>query len=70
MSPLETVCMKCQNLFSGKNKKNISIFRRLKILPRVYVLFVYLYVLDDFMTLYFSVCMFAHSYMEKISKQT
>ena len=24
LSPLETLCMKCQNLFSGKNKKNIS----------------------------------------------
>ena len=22
-SPLETICMKCQTLFSGKNKKNI-----------------------------------------------
>ena len=32
---METVCMKCQNLFSGKNKKNISICYLLKILPRV-----------------------------------
>ena len=24
LSPLETICMKCQNLFSVKNKKNIS----------------------------------------------
>ena len=24
LSPLETFCMKCQNLFSGKNKKNIT----------------------------------------------
>ena len=31
----ETVCMKCQILFSGKNKKNISKCRLLKILPRV-----------------------------------
>ena len=23
LSPKETICMKCQNLFSGKNKKNI-----------------------------------------------
>ena len=23
LSPLETICMKCQILFSGKNKKNI-----------------------------------------------
>ena len=27
--------MKCQTLFSGKNKKNISKCRLLKILPRV-----------------------------------
>ena len=27
--------MKCQILFSGKNKKNISKYRLLKILPRV-----------------------------------
>ena len=32
---LETVCMKCQILFSGKNKKNISKCHLLKILPRV-----------------------------------
>ena len=25
MSPIETICMKCQNLFSGKNKKNINL---------------------------------------------
>ena len=25
LSPLETICMKCQMLFSGKNKKNISL---------------------------------------------
>ena len=31
----ETICMKCQILFSGKNKKNISKCRLLKILPRV-----------------------------------
>ena len=23
LSPLETICMKCQILFSGKNKKNV-----------------------------------------------
>ena len=36
-SPLKTVCMKCQNVFSGKNKKNIAIkiCHLLKILPRV-----------------------------------
>ena len=27
--------MKCQNLFPGRNKKNISKYRLLKILPRV-----------------------------------
>ena len=32
---LETICMKCQILISGKNKKNISKCRLLKILPRV-----------------------------------
>ena len=32
LSPLETICMKCQNLFSGEN---ISICCLLKILPRV-----------------------------------
>ena len=35
LSPKETICMKCQILFSGKNKKNISKCRLLKILPRV-----------------------------------
>ena len=25
LSPMETICMQCQNLFSGKNKKNIII---------------------------------------------
>ena len=36
LSPLETICMKFQNLFSGKNKKkNISVCCLLKILPRV-----------------------------------
>ena len=35
LSPMETVCRNCQNQFSGKNKKNISIYRLLKILPRV-----------------------------------
>ena len=25
LSPLETICMKCQILFSGKNKKNINL---------------------------------------------
>ena len=35
LSPMETICMKCQILFSGKNKKNISLCRLLKILPSV-----------------------------------
>ena len=35
LSPLEAICMKCQILFSGKNKKNMSIFCLLKILPRM-----------------------------------
>ena len=32
LSIKETVCMKCQLLFSGKNKKNISTCHLLKIL--------------------------------------
>ena len=35
LSPLGTICMNCQNLFSGKNNKNISKSHLLKILPRV-----------------------------------
>ena len=35
LSPLDTVCMKCEILFSGKIKKNISKCRPLKILPRM-----------------------------------
>ena len=34
LSPVETICMKCQNLFSGENKKNISWCRLLKFLSR------------------------------------
>ena len=30
LSSLETICMECQNLFLGKNKKNISICPLLK----------------------------------------
>ena len=30
-----SICMKCQNQFSGKNKKNILVCCPLKILPRV-----------------------------------
>ena len=33
LSPMETICMKCQILFSGENKKKISICRLLK-MPR------------------------------------
>ena len=32
--PLGTICMKCQILFSGKNKKNVSIWRLLKFYPK------------------------------------
>ena len=35
LSPLETICINCQILFSGKQKKDISARRLLKILPRV-----------------------------------
>ena len=35
LSLMETVCMKCQILFSGKNKGNISKCHLLKFLPRV-----------------------------------
>ena len=34
-SPMETICMKHQILFSGKNKKKISKYRLLKFLPSV-----------------------------------
>ena len=33
LSPKETICMKCQTLFSGENKKNISKCRLLKFVP-------------------------------------
>ena len=36
--PMETICMKCQNLFSEKNKKNISVSPLLKILPSMQAL--------------------------------
>ena len=32
---METICLKCQNLFPGKNKKNVTICHLLKILPTV-----------------------------------
>ena len=35
LSPLETTCMKCQILFSGKNTINVLKCRLLKLLPRV-----------------------------------
>ena len=35
LSTLETICMKCQNMLSGKNKKKILTYCLLKILPRV-----------------------------------
>ena len=34
LSPLDKIFMKCQILFSGKNKKNISICHLQEILPR------------------------------------
>ena len=40
MAPLVTICMKCQILFPGKNKKNISKCRLLKTLPRVLSVYV------------------------------
>ena len=38
LSPVETICMKFQNLLSGNNKKNISfnMFVRWKILPSMW----------------------------------
>ena len=33
LSPVETICMKCPNLFYWKNKKNISMYRLLTFLP-------------------------------------
>ena len=35
LSQMETICMKCWVLFSGKNKNNISGCRLLKVLPRM-----------------------------------
>ena len=37
LSPLVTTCMKCQNLFSEKNEKTISVCHQilLKFFPRV-----------------------------------
>ena len=35
LSPVETICMKCQNLFSGKTKQNILKCCLLGILPRL-----------------------------------
>ena len=34
-SPLETMCIKCLILFSGKNRKNISFCHLVKILPSI-----------------------------------
>ena len=33
--PMETICMKCQSLFSGKNKKNILKCHLVNFLPKV-----------------------------------
>ena len=38
LSPWEIICMKCQILFSGKNKKNISEFCLLKFSPTIVLL--------------------------------
>ena len=35
LSPLETICMKCQMLFSGKNKKNIFSLSSAELAQRV-----------------------------------
>ena len=35
LSPLETICMKCQILFSGKNKKNINYLSSAELAKRV-----------------------------------
>ena len=35
LSPLETICMKCQFLFSGKNKKNITNLSSAELAQRV-----------------------------------
>ena len=49
-SPKETICMKCQNLFSGeKKKKKNSVCRLLKILPRV----LSVKDIDSFISIYF-----------------
>ena len=39
LSPMKTICMKCQNLFSGKNKINISICCLLKIVLNLVIFF-------------------------------
>ena len=35
LSPVETICMKCQNLFSGENKKNIIYLSSAELAQRV-----------------------------------
>ena len=35
LSPMETICRTCQNLFSGKNKKNISNLSSAELAQRV-----------------------------------
>ena len=35
LCPLDTICMKCQILCPGKMRKNVSVCRLLKILPRM-----------------------------------
>ena len=38
VSGMETICMKCQNLFSGKNKKNIISLSSAELAQRVVII--------------------------------
>ena len=51
LSPMETTCMKCQSLFSGQNKKNISKCRLLKFLPSMLSVYNYLTFHDKHLTM-------------------
>ena len=55
LSLFETICMKCQNLFSGKNKKNISKCHLLKSLPRLLCIKLVLYNPTSFNYIKFSI---------------
>ena len=41
LSPLETICIKCQNLFSAKNNINNSVCYLLNILPSILSVYMY-----------------------------